>query len=155
MDGGIYLKPVDDAVMRNSSQYCPQTEVHCKETDRGRISNNRQTSRRKKEKRGKEKVRRGSLMQMVRRSTRYASFLQSASWSWRCFLSLILTLSRWGLMCSVLTEPSTSFTPYSTSDSSPALNIIQTWGRMEEGSVREGLETTHIFVFEVKLFIPS
>ena len=55
LDGGIYLKPVDDAVMRNSSQYCPQTEVHCKETDRGRISNNRQTSRRKKKKKKRKK----------------------------------------------------------------------------------------------------
>ena len=56
----VYLQPIDDAVMRNSSQYCPNTEIHCEKTDRGRgrISNNRQTSisekRKKKEKKRKK-----------------------------------------------------------------------------------------------------
>ena len=38
-------------------------------------------------------------------------------------------------MCSVRTEVKRSFAPYSTSDSSPALNIIHTY---RENTVKEG-----------------
>jgi hypothetical protein len=74
----------------------------------------------------------------VCRSSKYAIFLFSPTSSTRGVpgssgcerggRSLMRTESRWPEMCSVRTDPSTSFEPYSISESSPALETMHTAG---------------------------
>lgn len=67
---------------------------------------------------------RRSIMHIVLRSRRYASFLFSIG----CALSFRRTLMRCGLANSVLTDERIVLSPYSIRDSSPALNTKQTVG---------------------------